>query len=45
MPSDAVAVTDTEKLRRRVYLQVDETPVRYLDPDVQGKSELGYLWV
>lgn len=33
------------KLRRRTYLQVDETPVRYLDPDVKGKSELGYLWV
>lgn len=34
-----------EKLRKRDYLQVDETPVRYLDPDVRGKSELGYLWV
>lgn len=33
------------KLRRRTYLQVDETPVRYLDPNVKGKSELGYLWV
>jgi transposase len=26
------------------YLQVDETPIRYLDPDVPGKSQLGYLW-
>ncbi|MGC9943405.1 MAG: IS66 family transposase [Verrucomicrobiota bacterium] len=27
------------------YLQADETPIRYLDPDVKGKSQLGYLWV
>jgi transposase len=26
------------------YLQVDETPIRYLDPDVSGKSQQGYLW-
>jgi len=33
------------KLRKRTYLQVDETPTRYLDPEVKGKSELGYMWV
>jgi transposase len=27
------------------YLQVDETPIRYLDPDQPGKAQLGYLWV
>ena len=27
------------------YLQVDETPVRVLDPEVQGKSAKGHLWV
>ena len=27
------------------YLQADETPVRYLDRDVPGKSCTGYLWV
>lgn len=27
------------------YLQVDETPVRVLDPDIKGKSATGYLWV
>jgi transposase len=27
------------------YLQVDETPVRVLDPEVQGRSAKGYLWV
>jgi len=26
------------------YLQVDETPIRYLDPDLPGKSQWGYLW-
>ncbi|MCA1838107.1 MAG: IS66 family transposase [Actinobacteria bacterium] len=26
------------------YLQVDETPIKYLDPDVAGHSETGYLW-
>lgn len=26
------------------YLQVDETPVRYLDRDEPGKSQTGYLW-
>lgn len=34
-----------ERLRRRGYLQVDETPIRYLDPDHPGSSRLGYLWV
>jgi len=26
------------------YLQVDETPVQVLDPEVQGKAARGYLW-
>ena len=26
------------------YLQADETPIRYLDPDVKGKSQQGWLW-
>lgn len=26
------------------YLQVDETPIRYLDPDGKGHSGRGYLW-
>ena len=26
------------------YLQVDETPVKVLDPDVKGKAAQGYLW-
>lgn len=32
------------RLQARDYLQVDETPVRYLDPDVKGKSQQGWLW-
>jgi transposase len=34
-----------EDLRAGNYLQADETPIRYLDPDVKGKSQQGYLWV
>src|SRR5580698_6639131 len=26
------------------YLQADETPIRYLDPDVKGQSQQGWLW-
>jgi len=26
------------------YLQVDETPVKVLDPEVKGKAAQGYLW-
>jgi transposase len=33
-----------EDLLRGLYLQADETPIRYLDPDVKGKSQQGYLW-
>jgi hypothetical protein len=33
-----------EELLRGNYLQADETPIRYLDPDVKGKSQQGYLW-
>ncbi len=33
-----------EDLLRCNYLQADETPIRYLDPDVKGKSQQGYLW-
>jgi transposase len=34
-----------EDLLMGSYLQADETPIRYLDPDVKGKSQHGYLWV
>lgn len=34
-----------EQLLAGDYLQVDETPVKVLDPDVQGRCAKGYLWV
>lgn len=33
-----------KQLLARSYLQVDETPIRYLDPDQPGKAQQGYLW-
>jgi len=34
-----------EALVQGDYLQADETPIRYLDPDLKGKSRKGFLWV
>ncbi len=31
-------------MRAGGYLQVDETPVKVLDPEVRGKAAQGYLW-
>jgi len=31
-------------LQGRPYVQVDETPVRYQDPNLEGRCGLGYLW-
>lgn len=33
-----------EELSASGYLQVDETPVKVLDPEVKGKAATGYLW-
>ena len=33
-----------ESMKAGGYLQIDETPVKVLDPEVQGKAHLGYLW-
>ena len=33
------------KLRKKGYLQVDETPVRYLEQGAKGRSKRGYMWV
>ena len=33
-----------KQLMARSYLQADETPIRYLDPDQPGKAHQGYLW-
>jgi transposase len=34
-----------EEMSRGDYLQLDETPVKVLDPEVQGKAATGYLWI
>lgn len=33
-----------EEMKQGGYLQVDETPVKVLDPEVKGKCARGYLW-
>ena len=33
-----------EQLQRARYVQVDETPVRYQDPNLPGRCGQGYLW-
>jgi transposase len=33
-----------DQMMRGSYLQIDETPIKYLDPG-NGKTSLGYLWV
>jgi transposase len=33
-----------EQLRQSPYVQVDETPVRYQDPNLPGRCGQGYLW-
>jgi transposase len=33
-----------EELQAGDYLQVDETPVKVLDPEVKGKAATGFLW-
>jgi transposase len=39
----------TDALKRQLqssdYVQVDETPVRYRDPELEGRCGQGYLWV
>jgi transposase len=33
-----------EELMATAYLQIDETPVKVLDPEVKGRAATGYLW-
>jgi transposase len=33
-----------QELQQSPYVQVDETPVRYLDPETPGRCAQGYLW-
>ena len=32
------------RMKQGDYLQIDETPVRVLDPELKGKAARGYLW-
>lgn len=32
------------RMKQCHYLQIDETPVKVLDPEVKGKAARGYLW-
>lgn len=33
-----------ERMKQGAYLQVDETPVKVMDPEVKGQCARGYLW-
>jgi len=33
-----------ERMKEGDYVQIDESPVRVLDPEVKGKAAKGYLW-
>jgi transposase len=33
-----------EQMKAGDYMQIDETPVKVLDPEVKGKAGTGYLW-
>jgi transposase len=41
---EAIVVCLKQELQASPYVQVDETPVRYLDPEIQGRCGQGYLW-
>jgi transposase len=41
---EAIVVCIKKELRASPYVQVDETPVRYLDPELPGRCGQGYLW-
>jgi transposase len=33
-----------QEMKKGGYLQIDETPVKVLDPEVKGKAATGFLW-
>jgi transposase len=41
---EAIVVCIKKELQQSDYVQVDETPVRYLDPELPGRCGQGYLW-
>jgi transposase len=42
---EAIVVCLKKEMQQSSYVQVDETPVRYLDPELPGRCGQGYLWV
>jgi transposase len=41
---EAIVICIKKEVRQSPYVQVDETPVRYLDPAQAGRCGQGYLW-
>lgn len=41
---EAVVICIKREVQRSPYVQVDETPVRYLEPEQPGRCGQGYLW-
>jgi len=41
---EAIVVCLKKEMQASPYVQVDETPVRYLDPELPGRCGQGYLW-
>ena len=41
---EAIVVCIKKEMQQSPYVQVDETPVRYLDPELPGRCGQGYLW-
>ena len=41
---EAIVICLKKELQHSPYVQVDETPVRYLDPQRPGRCAQGYLW-
>jgi transposase len=42
---EAVSRCLKREVQKAGYVQLDETPVRYLDPNLEGRCGQGYLWV
>ena len=41
---EAIVLCLKKEMQASGYVQVDETPVRYLDPEKPGRCSQGYLW-
>jgi transposase len=41
---EAIVICIKQEVQASPYVQVDETPVRYLDPELPGRCGQGYLW-